>query len=132
MSHDVDDDALVFVGEVITGNRIGRTIGFRTANVAAPQAERDRYGIYTTTVILEDGRSFGAVSNLGVKPTIGSEHPLLEVHIFDFEEDLYGTRIEATLHHRLREERRFPSLEALKAQLALDREAARRRLAARM
>lgn len=116
---------LNFDGVVIEGNRIGRTIGFRTANVAAPAAEPSLYGIYSTTVTLQDGRSLAGVSNLGVRPTVGSKEPLLEVHIFDFDEEIYGQRIAATLHDRLRSERRFESLDALKVQLSIDMQTAR-------
>lgn len=121
---------LIFRGIVIPGNRIGRTIGFPTANVAAAHATPDCYGIYTTTIVLDGGRALKGVSNLGVKPTIGSHEPLLEVHIFDFAEDIYGRSITALLHERLRPERKFESVAALQAQLAIDVQLGRTLLAA--
>jgi|LNAP01.1.fsa_nt_gb riboflavin kinase / FMN adenylyltransferase len=121
---------LTFEGRVISGNRIGRTIGFPTANIAVSGVEPGLYGIYTTTLALEDGRSYAGVSNLGIKPTVGSDRPLLEIHIFDFEEDIYGTHVVAMLHDKLRPEQRFSSLEALQAQLATDIKGARSLMAA--
>lgn len=113
-------NSLIFAGEVILGKQIGRTIGFRTANVAAPDAKPDQYGVYTTTLTLEDSREYHGVANLGVKPTVGSEDPLLEVHIFDFCEDIYGQRLVAWLHQKIRHEQKFKSADALQAQLKLD------------
>ena len=118
-------EVLSFSGPVIAGNRIGRTIGFPTANLAVAEINPRLYGIYTTTVILESGKQYAGISNLGVKPTIGSDKPLLEVHIFDFQEDIYGAHIYATLHKKLRAEQRFDSVEELKKQLTLDIQRAR-------
>ena len=122
---------LTFEGRVVTGNRIGRTIGFPTANITVSGVEPSLYGIYTTTLILEDGRSYTGVSNVGVKPTVGSDHPLLEVHIFDFVDDIYGMHVIATLHEKIRPEQRFSSLQALKDQLAMDVKQARDLMAAK-
>lgn len=118
-------DELTFTGLVVTGNQLGRTIGFRTANIGVPTIDPQLYGIYTTTVRLTDGRVCSGVSNLGIKPTVGSKYPLLESHIFDFDEDIYGQTITVTLHAKLRPEKRFESIDALKAQLNLDIQTAR-------
>ena len=65
------------------------------------------------------------VANIGVRPTVDGREPLLEVHIFDFDEDIYGRLLTVTVHQKLREERKFPSLEALKAQIERDIAAAK-------
>lgn len=111
-------------GIVCKGNQLGRTIGFPTANILVGNENPSDFGVYVATVDLPDRRRCQGVANLGVKPTIGSEQPLLEVHIFDFAEDIYGEEIHVRLHKRLRAEQRFPSLDALKKQLQHDRKAA--------
>jgi riboflavin kinase/FMN adenylyltransferase len=78
------------------------------------------------------GSRFEAVTNVGRRPTFGgSERVLTEAHLLEFSGDAYGRRIEVTFEHHLREERRFPDVEALRAQIAADAELARRKLAAR-
>lgn len=112
-------------GHVIRGRQLGRTIEFPTANVAAADSLPADYGVYAVHVRLDDGRQFRGVCNLGVKPTVGSDHALLEVHIFDFDGNLYGRVIETTLIHKLRSEFKFESVTALRAQLQLDKAQAR-------
>ncbi len=113
-------------GVVLPGMARGRTIGFPTANVALGAYLRPRFGVYAVRVRLDDGRLIPGVANLGVKPTVsGANEPLLEVHLFDFAEDLYGHRIEADFIKFLRPERKFESFDALKSQIAKDAEQAR-------
>lgn len=124
-------------GRVVVGDRRGRTLGFPTMNVDPDNEVLPRSGVYAGRVRFLDagepaaGSSFGAVTNVGRRPTFGaSERVLTEAHLLDFSGDAYGRRIEVTFEHALREERRFPDVEALRAQIAADAELARRKLAA--
>lgn len=116
-------------GEVIHGDKRGRTIGVPTANVALGDYMRPAYGVYATRTRLADGRVVDGVANLGVRPMYALETPLLEVWLFDFDGDLYGQTIETELVAFLRGEAKLDGLDALKAQIARDAEAARAALA---
>jgi riboflavin kinase/FMN adenylyltransferase len=117
-------------GRVAMGDRRGRTIGFPTANVWLRDQVRPRHGVYAVRVGVEGGGVHDGVANLGLRPTFGGDRePRLEVHLFRFAGDLYGRRICVELRAFLREERRFDGLDALKAQIAADAEAARLALA---
>lgn len=107
-------------GEVIHGDKRGRTIGVPTANVALGDYMRPAYGVYATRTRLPDGRVIDGVANLGVRPMFETADPLLEVWLFDFTGDLYGQTIETDLVARLRGEMKLDGLEALKAQIAAD------------
>lgn len=113
-------------GVVQHGDARGRTIGFRTANVALGRHLEPARGVYAARVRLASGARHDAVANVGRRPTVNAG-PLsrLEVHIFDFEGDLYDQEIAVSLVEFLRDERRFEGLEALKAQIALDAALAR-------
>ncbi len=119
-------------GEVIHGQARGRTIAFRTANVALGAYLRPALGVYAVQARLADGTSRAGVANVGVRPTVaGAEaQPLLEAHLFDFEGDLYGQSLEVALIAFLRSEQKFESFEALTRQIAEDAAAARRLLSA--
>ncbi|QTC89976.1 bifunctional riboflavin kinase/FAD synthetase [Brevundimonas goettingensis] len=112
-------------GEVIHGDKRGRTIGVPTANVALGDYMRPAYGVYATRTRLPDGRVIDGVANLGVRPMFEIETPLLEVWLFDFAEDLYGQTVETKLVAFLRGELNFDSLDALKVQIDADAEAAK-------
>jgi len=114
-------------GVVAHGDERGRTIGFPTANVALGRHLEPARGVYAVTVRMPDGAWRKGVANIGRRPTV-NEGPesRLEVHIFDFEGDLYGAEIAVALHHYIREERKFAGLDALKAQIAVDAAEARR------
>ena len=116
-------------GEVIHGDKRGRTIGVPTANVALGDYMRPAYGVYATRTRLPDGRMIDGVANLGVRPMFEIETPLLEVWLFDFAEDLYGRTVETELVAFLRGELNFDGLDALKVQIDRDAEAARAALA---
>ena len=125
-------------GEVVRGAGRGRGLGFATANLATAALLPAR-GVYAVRARLGGGRPGAAgaaahagVCNVGVKPTVdGSGQVTAEVHLFDFDgRDLYGEALRLSLVARLREERRFPSVEALRAQIALDAERARTLLGA--
>lgn len=117
-------------GTVQHGDKLGRTIGFPTANLALDPYLRPRFGIYAVTGKLPDGRVVPGAANLGVRPTFDPPKELLEPYFFDFSGDLYGQEIEVALHHFLRPEAKFDSIEALTAQMTKDCDTARRLLAA--
>ena len=113
-------------GVVVAGNRLGRTIGFPTANMQLyePLKLIPSDGVYAVEVETL-GKRFRGMCNIGVRPTVSSgEHRTVETHILDFDEDIYGLDIRITFLRKLRDERPFPSLEALRQQLLLDRDAA--------
>lgn len=107
--------------EVIHGNQLGRQLDFPTINQAFPAGYCvPARGVYASVVRL-DGKYLPAVSNVGIKPTVGSDMVLAETHILDCQRDLYGQRIQVFLLEHLRGEIKFPSIDALKAQIAKDR-----------
>ena len=116
-------------GEVVHGDKRGRTIGVPTANVAMGDYMRPAYGVYATRTRLPDGRAIDGVANLGVRPMFEIDHPLLEVWLFDFDGDLYGQTAETELVALLRGEMTFDGLDALKVQIDADAAAARAVLA---
>ncbi|GAB4537590.1 MAG: bifunctional riboflavin kinase/FAD synthetase [Parvularculaceae bacterium] len=109
----------------------GRRIGFPTANLKLGRLVQPKPGVYAVIVKTPDGARHPGVANYGRRPTIGDlEEPLLEVHLIDFDGDLYGARLEVAFVDFIRPERTFDGLDALKAQIAADLETARRKLAA--
>jgi riboflavin kinase/FMN adenylyltransferase len=117
------------IGEVIHGQKLGRTLGFPTANIALDPSCRLRHGIYAVRFHV-DGRSYGGVANFGSRPTVTANGaPLLEVYVFDFDGDLYGKIAEVTFAEFIRPEAKFDGLDALVAEMNRDKEKARRILA---
>ncbi len=113
-------------GSVLHGDARGRTIGFPTANIALGRHLEPARGVYAVTTRLPDGRRLRGVANIGRRPTVnGGPETRLEVNLFDFEGDLYGEELEVALHAFLRPERKFPGLDALRAQIAADAAEAR-------
>lgn len=112
-------------GVVQHGDKLGRTIGYPTANLDMGQYLRPAYGIYAVTGRLADGRMLRGAANLGIRPTFDPPKELLEPYFFDFAGDLYGQPIEVALIDYLRPEAKFDSLDALTAQMALDCDRAR-------
>jgi riboflavin kinase/FMN adenylyltransferase len=113
-------------GVVQKGFQRGREFGFATANIALGEYVRPRLGIYTVRVDLGDGALRAGVASVGVNPTVGAlPEPLLEAHLFDFDADLYGRKIEVQMVAYLRDEAHFESVDALKAQMAVDAARAR-------
>lgn len=112
-------------GEVIHGDKRGRTIGVPTANVELNGYMRPAYGVYATRTRLPDGRLIDGVASLGVRPMYALETPLLEVWLFDFNEEIYGQTVDTQLIAWLRGEEKFDGLDALKAQIEADAAAAR-------
>jgi len=111
-------------GVVVEGDRMGRRLGFPTANLAVHPLKVLPPGVFAVEAEGAFGRYKG-VANVGTRPTLGGEERRLEVHLLGFAGELYGEEVRVRFLKRLREERRFPSLEALKAQIAQDVEAAR-------
>lgn len=116
-------------GVVQHGDKLGRTIGYPTANVAMGSYLRPAYGIYAVRVRLDDGRVVNGAANLGIRPSFDPPKELLEAYLFDFAEDLYGRVIDVALIAYLRPEAKFDSLDALVAQMEKDCAEARRLLA---
>lgn len=114
-----------FILPVARGRGLGRRLGFPTVNQLIPPGRvKPAYGVYAA-LCRTGGRTYGAVANVGVKPTVGEgEAPACETCIFDFEGDLYGKAVCVCLLKRLRPERRFESLAALSEQIAADKRAA--------
>ena len=104
------------------GRQLGRTIGIPTANlVAPPHVLLPRRGVYAAKITLPDGRAFGGVTNVGVRPTVNNGQDVtVEPWILDFDGNLYGQAIRVEFYRRLRDERKFESLEALRAQIETD------------
>lgn len=114
-----------FEGKVIEGNRLGRTIGYPTANLHISSEEKliPGNGVYAVTVTQSDetGSPLQGMMNIGYRPTVDGKKKVIEVNLFDFEGDLYGNILQVHLHHYLRGEIKFEGLDALKRQLAADK-----------
>lgn len=123
-------------GRVIHGDARGRRLGFRTANLDLGREVRPPFGVYAT-IAEAGGHRFGSVTNVGYRPTIAPNLPpgvkpdlLIETHLFDFDQDLYGEMMEVHFVEKLRDERRFPDVQALADQIRRDEAKARGILAA--
>lgn len=113
-------------GKVVEGNQLGRKIGFRTANILLESTHKiiPASGVYAVKVI-HDRQLFDGMLNIGIRPTIDSEKKLsIEVHLFDFDKDIYGKNLTIQFIDRIRDEKKFDSLDELKNQLTLDQEKA--------
>ena len=115
-------------GAVVAGNRMGRTIGFPTANMQLyePLKLVPGNGVYVVEAEVL-GSKYNAMCNIGTRPTVGGTSRTIETHILDFNQDIYGLPLIIKFRKRIRDERRFPSLEALQQQLMMDREKCLRR-----
>lgn len=114
----------ILSGEVVPGRHIGRTIGVPTANFLIPEGVVvPKLGVYACSCHI-DGRTYTAVTNIGSRPTVGGHQTRAESWILDFEGDLYGRELTLRFHKFLRPERKFDSLEELKAQICRDAEQA--------
>ena len=116
-------------GPVVAGDQLGRQLGFPTANIATGTLQLPPGGVWSVRASGADGQCWNGVANLGTRPTAGGGKRQLEVHLFGFSGDLYGENIEVSFVKHLRVEMKFPSLEALKEQIAKDVTAARESLA---
>jgi len=117
------------LGTVVEGNKLGREIGFPTANIKLQDKNKllPKIGVYAVQLSC-DGKIYPGMLNIGYRPTVDSGNHLksIEVHLFDFNQDIYGKRIALSFRKRMRDEVKFDSLDELKAQLVKDSENARK------
>jgi len=107
-------------GPVVRGEERGRAIGFPTANIAvAPDLAMPKFGVYVSRAFLGE-TTYSSVTNVGQRPTFGGERPTIETHLLDFDADIYERELRIELLHRVRDERRFPSVDELVAQIERD------------
>lgn len=113
----------VLTGNVVKGNQLGRTINFPTANIEIPEEYKliPKNGVYVVTINVSNQTFFGMM-NIGVKPTLGENKRSIEVHLLDFDADIYNQKIQVHILERLRDEQKFESFEALKLQLEVDKQ----------
>lgn len=109
------------------GKKLGSKLGFPTVNLVPPeQVLVPAYGVYATKVVLEDGSAYSAVTNVGVRPTVDDGNAVtVEPYLLDFHGDLYGKQVQVEYYHRIRGEKRFNSLEELKAEVLANAEETR-------
>jgi riboflavin kinase/FMN adenylyltransferase len=112
------------MGRVVYGRQLGRTLGVPTANIQLQRYRAALDGVYAVKVTGLD-QEYEGVANIGIRPTVDGKEPLLEVHIFDFDRDIYGELISVEFRHKIRDERTFEGLDALKAQIHYDLQTAR-------
>ncbi|MDP9011721.1 MAG: bifunctional riboflavin kinase/FAD synthetase [Pseudomonadota bacterium] len=113
------------MGRVVYGEALGRTLGFPTANLRLRRRKSPLWGIFAVRVYGIDTLARDGVASLGTRPTVSGVEPLLEVHVFDFDGDLYGRAIEVEFIARLRDEVKFDSLDSLRVQMQVDAAQAR-------
>lgn len=107
-------------GRVTYGQQLGRKLGVPTANIHLRRYRSPLQGVFAVSLQLGE-RAYPGVANVGVRPTVsGSNKPILEVHLFDFAEAIYGSSVSVTFYRKLRDEQKFASLEALQTQLQID------------
>ncbi|MDZ4261404.1 MAG: bifunctional riboflavin kinase/FAD synthetase [Pseudomonadota bacterium] len=112
-------------GRVARGEQLGRQLGFPTANIHLHRQAIPIRGVFAVEMFGIEGEPLAGVANVGVRPTVDGSRTLLEVHLFDFDQQIYGRYVEVVFLHKLRDEVRFASLDALKQQIGLDAVAAR-------
>lgn len=110
----------VMDGRVIHGEKIGRRLGFHTANIHIRHCPLPMTGVFAVEVLVPELGLRQGVANLGIRPTRGGQQPLLEVHLFDFGRSLYGAHLSVRFMHKIRDEEKFPDLNALKVRIAED------------
>ena len=110
----------VIEGVVIGGNRLGRKLGFPTANIALTESSVVENGVYASRVYLESGESYAAMTNVGVRPSVDGTKRLLETHLFGFEGSLYDSKLRVELLEKIRDEKKFSSVEELQEQISKD------------
>lgn len=116
-------------GRVAHGDKRGRALGYPTANIHLKRRQTPLMGIFAVEVAFCDDPEAGrlpGIASIGVRPTFGGGQCLLEVHLFDFDRDIYGRHVDVYFLHKLRDERRFETVEALVAQMHHDAEQARK------
>lgn len=111
-------------GRIAHGQKLGRTLGVPTANVILKRHTTPLVGVFAVEVITQSG-TYNGVANIGMRPTVGTLKPILEPHLFDFNGDLYGQRLQVVFKHKIRDEKRFNGIEELKAAIYQDIEMAK-------
>lgn len=109
-----------FNGRVIHGQKLGRTLGFRTLNLNPKRAQMPVQGVYAVLVHGISTQPWPGVANVGLRPTVDGQRPSIEVHLFDWHKDVYGQHVEVALQQFIRHEMKFAGLDALKAQIQHD------------
>ena len=112
-------------GVVVRGDQIGRTLGWPTANIQVPEGKALPLGVFAVQVVNDKGERWGGMANVGWRPTVAGRERRFEVHLFDYQGDLYGEELQVKFLARLRGEQKFSGLDELKAQLGRDAEAER-------
>ena len=110
---------IVVEGIVVGGNRLGRRLGFPTANIAIGDDLDIENGVYASKVFVED-EEYRAMTNIGVRPSVDGTKRLLETHLFGFRGLLYGLRLRVELYEKIRDEKKFASVEELRQQIEKD------------
>ena len=108
-----------FSGKVVHGQHLGRTIGIPTANIWLPRQKLPISGVYAVRCSL-DNQSIDGIANMGLRPTVGGSNPVLEVHLFNFDSNIYSKRLEVEFINKIREEKKFANLSVLKSQIQED------------
>ena len=108
-----------FSGKVVYGQQLGRTLGVPTANLWIPKQRLPIAGVYAVKCLL-GGKLFNGISNMGIRPTVDGSKPVLEIHIFNFNESIYGQRLTVEFTNKLRDEKKFDNIDLLKEQILQD------------
>lgn len=108
-----------YSGKVVYGQQLGSKLGIPTANIWLPKNKLPISGVYIVKVEF-CGNTFGGIANMGVRPTVGGQTPVLEVHILDFSENIYGQNLKVEFVKKVRDEQKFKNLDALKNQINKD------------
>ena len=107
-------------GRINHGDKRGRTIGFPTANIKLHRLRTPIYGVYSVTMHSDELGDLPGIANIGKRPTVNGDQFQLEVHLFDFDKTIYGLKVCVSFMHKIRDEFKFESFDALKQQIALD------------
>ena len=110
---------IIVEGVVIGGNQLGRKLGFPTANIAISDHLAVENGVYSSKVLVE-GKEYVAMTNVGIRPSVDGSRRLLETHLFDFEGLLYGLTLRVELFDKIRDEKKFGSVDELRQQIEKD------------
>ena len=108
-----------FSGKIVHGQHLGRTIDVPTANIWLPKQKLPIKGVYAVECILE-GQTYSGIANMGIRPTVGGNKPVLEIHLFKFNKDIYSKRLTVRFIQKIRDEKKFDNLSVLKLQIQKD------------
>lgn len=113
-------------GRVAHGDKRGRQLGFPTANIHLHRCKVPLNGVFAVQLLGVEGEPVKGVANVGMRPTVGGNKALLEVHLFEFNREIYGEHVQIVFLHKIRDEQKFADIEALKSQIELDCQSAKR------